>query len=70
MGSLADDNVDWDALAPGSDCSTPEEEEAYDRWFRAKVEASLADPRPGVPHDEAMARIRRILEAKSTKRWG
>jgi hypothetical protein len=45
-----------------SEFETEEQAAAYDRWFRAKVEASLADPRPGVPHDEAMARIRRRLE--------
>ena len=45
-----------------SEFETEEDAAAYDRWFRAKVEASLADPRPGVPHDEAMARIRRRLE--------
>jgi hypothetical protein len=38
-------------------------EEAYDRWFRAKVKASLNDPRPSIPHDEAMRRIRAIIEA-------
>lgn len=47
-----------------SEFETEEEAEAYDRWFRAKVEASLADPRPSIPHDEAMARIRRSLEEK------
>lgn len=45
-----------------SEFETEEEAQAYDRWFRAKVEASLADPRPPVPHDEAMARIRKSLE--------
>lgn len=44
-----------------SEFETEEEAQAYDRWFRAKVEASLADPRPSVPHDEAMARIRAKL---------
>ena len=44
-----------------SEFDTEEEAEAYDRWFRAKVEASLADPRPPIPHDEAMARIRAKL---------
>ena len=46
-----------------SEFETQEEAEAYDRWFRAKVEAALADTRPGIPHDEAMAEIRRNLEA-------
>ena len=45
-----------------SEFETEEDAAAYDRWFRARVEASLADPRPGVPHDEAMARIRKRLE--------
>lgn len=42
----------------------PEEQAAsYDRWFRAQVQAAIDDPRPSVPHDEAMARIRRTVEA-------
>ena len=41
-----------------------EEEAAYVAWLRAKVAASLADPRPPVPHDEAMAEIRAIIEMK------
>ena len=45
-----------------SEFETEEAAAAYDRWFRARVEASLADPRPGVPHDEARARIRKRLE--------
>lgn len=50
-----------------SEFSTTEEAEAHDRWFRAKVEASLADGRPAVPHDEAMMRIRRVIEAEKQK---
>jgi hypothetical protein len=46
-----------------SEFSTTEEAEAYDRWFRAQVRASLDDPRPSVPHDQAMARIRATIEA-------
>ena len=45
-----------------SEFGSAEEEAAYNEWFRKKVEASLADPRPPVPHDEAMARIRATLE--------
>lgn len=47
-----------------SEFATAEEAEAYDRWFRARVEASLADPRPSIPHDEAMASIRAKLDAE------
>ena len=47
-----------------SEFATPEEAAAYEEWLRAKVAASLADDRPPVPHDEAMARARAIIEAK------
>ena len=44
-----------------SEFDSEEAAEAYDRWLRAKVAKSLADVRPPVPHDEAMARIRAII---------
>jgi len=51
-----------------SEFETEEEAEAYDKWFRAKVEASLADPRPPIPHEDAMAIIdKRLNEIKSGK---
>ncbi len=28
---------------------------AHDAWFRAKVQAALDDPRPGIPHEEVEA---------------
>ena len=45
-----------------SEFATEEQANSYDRWFRAKVQASLDDPRPSIPHDEAMASIRRTIE--------
>ena len=51
-----------------SEFETEEEAEAYDRWFRAKVEAALADPRPGIPHDEVIAEIDRIIAEKAAQR--
>ena len=50
-----------------SEFATTEEAEAYDAWFRAQVEASLTDPRPGIPHDQVMAELRAIIEAKKAK---
>jgi DNA-damage-inducible protein J len=45
------------------------EEEAYDAWFRAKVQEALMDARPSVPHrqvmDEAQALIDRKRRARS-----
>lgn len=47
-----------------SEFETEEQAASYDRWFRAKVQASLDDPRPSIPHDQAMAMIREKLAAK------
>ena len=51
-----------------SEFATEEEAEAYDRWFRAKVEYSLQladDPNTRrISHDEVMARARARIEAK------
>ncbi|MBA5606253.1 stability determinant [Duganella sp. FT3S] len=47
-----------------SEFATTAEAEAYDRWFREKVQASLDDQRPSAAHDEVMAKLREIIEAK------
>jgi hypothetical protein len=44
--------------------ATVAEAAAYDRWFRAKVQASLDDKRPSTPHDQVMSTLRDIIEAK------
>jgi hypothetical protein len=44
--------------------ATAEEAEAYDRWYRAKVQKSLHDPRPSIPHDAMMAEVTAIIETK------
>ena len=43
---------------------TEEQAASYDLWFRAKVQASLDDPRPNVPHDQVMADMRALIESK------
>lgn len=45
-----------------SEFETEEQAAAYDMWLREKVAASLANPGPGVPHDEVMARMDAIIE--------
>ena len=45
-----------------SEFATTEDAEAYERWFRAKVEASLADKRAAVPHASVMAEPDRIID--------
>lgn len=49
---------------PVPEFETQEQADRYDRWFRAKVQEALDDPRPGIPHDEAMARVDRLVEKK------
>ncbi|MFN3669769.1 MAG: hypothetical protein ACK4VY_10705 [Brevundimonas sp.] len=50
-----------------SEFASTEEAEAYDAWFRAKVERSLADTRPPIPHAEAMAHVKAIIDRKRKK---
>ncbi|MGV6476671.1 type II toxin-antitoxin system RelB family antitoxin [Azotobacter vinelandii] len=51
-----------------SEFETEEQAASYDRWFRAKVQASLDDPRPSIPHDQVMAEMRAMLAGKREKR--
>lgn len=51
-----------------SEFATTEEAEAYDVWFRAKVQAALDSKEPTIPHDEAMASIKRKMEARRAAR--
>ncbi len=47
-----------------SEFDTEEDAASYDAWFRAKVEASLADTRPTIAHDQVMAEMRAIIETR------
>jgi len=59
-----DDAVKTTPLDPlVSEFAYEESAARHDRWFRAKVQASLDDPRPSVPHDEAMARAEATISA-------
>lgn len=51
-----------------SEFGSAEEEAAYEAWLKAKVEASIADPRPSIPHDQVVAEIDALLAAKKAKR--
>lgn len=52
------------ALSPMvSEFETAEQEASYTAWLRAKVAASLADPRPPIPHDEVMAKMDALIES-------
>jgi len=47
-----------------SEFETEEKEASYTAWLKAKVQASLDDPRPNVPHDVVMSEVRAMLKAK------
>lgn len=38
--------------------------DAYDAWFRAKVQEALDDPRPAVPHAQAMQEAQALIDGK------
>lgn len=46
-----------------SEFETQEQADRYERWFRERIQQSLDDSRPNVPHDEAMARVRAMIES-------
>lgn len=45
-----------------SEFASTEEEEAYDAWFRAKVEKAMNSKEPGIPHDQVMAEMQAIID--------
>jgi hypothetical protein len=51
-----------------SEFETQEEADAYDAWFRQKVQAGIDDPRPRVPHDEAMARLKATIDRAAKRK--
>jgi len=51
-----------------SEFDRAEEAEAYDLWFRAEVQAAIDDPRPSIPHDQVMAEMHELIEAKRKAR--
>ena len=38
--------------------------DAYDAWFRAKVQEALADPRPALPHAQVLQEARALIDGK------
>jgi hypothetical protein len=57
-------NAEPSPIASG--LQTEEQSASHDRWLRAKVQASIDDPRPNVPHDQVMAGMRALIESKSS----
>ena len=51
-----------------SEFATQADADSYDAWFRAKVQEALDSKKPRIPHDEAMARVRAMLESRRQNR--
>ena len=47
-----------------SEFKTDEAAANYDRWVRAKVQTAIDSKLPLVPHDQVMAEMRALLDAK------
>ncbi|MFT7723016.1 MAG: stability determinant [Roseateles sp.] len=58
----------------GSEFETDEQAARHDLWFRTKVQEAIDSQKPRLPHDEAMARVDRLLEARRRQHhaagWG
>lgn len=50
-----------------SEFETQEQADSYDRWFRERIQRSLDDPRPSIPHDDVMAEMRALIESKKRR---
>jgi DNA-damage-inducible protein J len=42
--------------------------DAYDAWFRAKVQEAIADPRPPIQHSEVMNEAQALIDKKRRAR--
>ena len=42
--------------------------DAYDAWFRAKLREAMEDPRPSVPHAQAMQDVQAAIDRKRRAR--
>ncbi|MNR71366.1 hypothetical protein D3C71_19810 [compost metagenome] len=42
--------------------SVPSDPVEYDKWFRARVQASMAEGGPLIPHQQVMAEMEQIIQ--------
>lgn len=50
-----------------SEFETLEQEASYIVWLKAKVQASLDDKRPGIPHDQVMAEMDELIAESESR---
>lgn len=58
-------NTEFDPIVSEFDSS--DHEAKYNAWFKAKVESSKADQRPGIPHDQVVARLKKRREERNQR---
>lgn len=58
-------NTEFDPIVSEFDSS--DHEAKYNAWFKAKVEESQADQRPGIPHDQVVARLKKRREERNQR---
>lgn len=51
-----------------SEFDTQKQEPSYSAWLKVKVQASLDDPHPSIPHDKVMAEARAVLASGKEER--
>ena len=52
-----------------SEFDTDEDAEAYDKWFRAQVEAALSEPDDNnIPHEQVMSEMQAIIDKHKNAR--
>lgn len=56
-------NTEFDPIVSEFDSS--DHEAQYNAWFKDKVEASQADQRSGIPHDQVVARLKKRREERN-----
>ena len=52
------------AMEGGLPAGLTADPDAYDAWFRAKVQEALDDPRPAVPHAQVMQEAQALIDEK------
>lgn len=51
-----------------SEFETQEAADSYDVWFRAKIQKSMENKEPKIPHDQAMAQVEAELKKRRAAR--
>jgi hypothetical protein len=47
-----------------SEFDSADHEAEYNAWFKAKIEKSMVDTRPTVPHDQVVARLKNVVSSE------